>query len=209
MAKLQAPLFSLGASGAIGKAIVFFGWKGLNVARQYVVPSNPKSDDQVTQRDYVTAAVAMIHTALARATHAIASADKSAYSLLGSALGKVMTWFNSAVKNWADVKVAGFIPIIFSDGQCTATLHTLAVCQVYLNEEVGSSLVAGHFFVGTSKTSMLLSKAATVTAGSHATNGANPFTTLTAGEKYYWQFRADTADPCEGANSGIYHFTAT
>jgi len=49
MAKLKAPLMSLGASGALGKALVFFGWKGLDVVREYVIPANPKTTAQNTQ----------------------------------------------------------------------------------------------------------------------------------------------------------------
>ncbi|GAH96000.1 unnamed protein product, partial [marine sediment metagenome] len=37
MAKLKGPLFSLGASQQLGKALVFFGWKGLDVVREYVI----------------------------------------------------------------------------------------------------------------------------------------------------------------------------
>ena len=60
MAKLKAPLLSFGASGAIAKSLVYFPWKGLNVVREYVIPSNPKSTLQVTQRGYLAAAVAVI-----------------------------------------------------------------------------------------------------------------------------------------------------
>ena len=49
-AKVSGPLFSMTASGAIGKAMVFFGWKGLNVVRQFVTPANPMSADQGDQR---------------------------------------------------------------------------------------------------------------------------------------------------------------
>jgi hypothetical protein len=50
MAKVEGPLFSMSASGKIGDAMVFFGWKGLNVVRSYVIPSNPQSSDQGDQR---------------------------------------------------------------------------------------------------------------------------------------------------------------
>lgn len=46
MAKLVAPLLSLEARGAIGEAIVFFPWKGRNVARQWTTPANPRDIDQ-------------------------------------------------------------------------------------------------------------------------------------------------------------------
>lgn len=46
MAKVTGPLFSISASGKIANAMVHFGWKGLNVVREWVVPANPKSGSQ-------------------------------------------------------------------------------------------------------------------------------------------------------------------
>ncbi len=40
---VNGPLFSLDASGAIGKALVYTKWKGRNVVREYVTPANPNS----------------------------------------------------------------------------------------------------------------------------------------------------------------------
>lgn len=50
MAKVQGPLMSMSASGALGKAIVFFGWKGTNVVREWLKPANPQSEGQGDQR---------------------------------------------------------------------------------------------------------------------------------------------------------------
>lgn len=50
MAKVTGPLYSMGASGKIGDAMVFFPWKGLNVVRQWVMPVNKESADQGNQR---------------------------------------------------------------------------------------------------------------------------------------------------------------
>ncbi|HPT40551.1 MAG TPA: hypothetical protein PLQ44_03045 [Candidatus Paceibacterota bacterium] len=46
MAKVTQPLMSGSASGKIGNNIVFFGWKGLNVVREWVKPANPESAGQ-------------------------------------------------------------------------------------------------------------------------------------------------------------------
>jgi hypothetical protein len=46
MAKVTGPLFSMSASGKIANSMVFFGWKGLNVVRQWVIPANKMSADQ-------------------------------------------------------------------------------------------------------------------------------------------------------------------
>lgn len=56
MAKVEGPLFSLSASGQIGKAMVFGSWKGRNVVRGYTIPANPKS----TVQGYVRAALKQI-----------------------------------------------------------------------------------------------------------------------------------------------------
>lgn len=50
MVKVTAPLFSLGASGTIGKAITFSNWKGRNYVRERVVPTNPRTGGQVGAR---------------------------------------------------------------------------------------------------------------------------------------------------------------
>lgn len=40
------PLMSGSASGKIGNNIVFFGWKGTNVVREWLKPANPQSSKQ-------------------------------------------------------------------------------------------------------------------------------------------------------------------
>jgi len=50
MAKVTGPLFSMSAAGTMGKAIVYFGWKGLNVVRQWVIPTNKQSAVQGNYR---------------------------------------------------------------------------------------------------------------------------------------------------------------
>src|SRR3989304_1243517 len=58
MAKLKAPLLSFGASGKLADTLVYFPWKGLAVVRSYVIPANPNSAGQQTQRGIPTGAVA-------------------------------------------------------------------------------------------------------------------------------------------------------
>jgi len=45
-AKVEGPLFSLSASGQVGKAIVYGSWKGRHTVRGYVKPANPQSSIQ-------------------------------------------------------------------------------------------------------------------------------------------------------------------
>ena len=53
MAKVTGPLFSVSASGKVADSIVFFGWKGINVVRQWLKPANPMSAVQGDQRVYL------------------------------------------------------------------------------------------------------------------------------------------------------------
>lgn len=50
MAKLTAPLLSMGGSGSIGKTIVFGSWRGVKYARQHVIPANPRTTAQQANR---------------------------------------------------------------------------------------------------------------------------------------------------------------
>lgn len=50
MAKVTAPLLSMGAAGQIGKTQVYASWRGVPYARRYVVPANPKTTDQTYTR---------------------------------------------------------------------------------------------------------------------------------------------------------------
>jgi hypothetical protein len=51
MAKIVAPLLSLGARGSIGKSMTFASWRGVSYVRQLVIPANPRSTAQVLTRD--------------------------------------------------------------------------------------------------------------------------------------------------------------
>jgi len=56
MAKVTGPLFSLSASGKIGDCMVHFGWKGRNVVRQWLKPTNPRDQQQKEVRQALAAA---------------------------------------------------------------------------------------------------------------------------------------------------------
>jgi len=209
VAKVKAPLFSLGAAGQIGKSLVYFAWKGLNVVREHVTPSNPQTAPQTTHRAIMTAAVAMVHTAQADPTHPLTSADQVAYSALAQAKGKIMTWFNQACKLWIDVAIAVKTSIVYAGGAITDATVGAFIAYLYFYEETPSDLAAGHFFFGTSKTNLIHSEPADTNPGSYVyINAADLSAFLTAGIKYYMQFRPDSGDPCEGADSGIYNFVA-
>lgn len=210
MGKLKAPLMSLGASGALGKTLVFFPWKGLDVVREYVVPANPKTDAQEIQRGYLRACVAAIHAAQIEAANPLDGVDQSAYALLGSLQPTPRTWFNSIVKVWLDCKVKVKKPVIYRDGTISDTSRASFDCIMYLTEETAGQLAAGKFYFGTSKTNLIRAVLATVTGSTSVKlTNENLSAWMVAGVKYFMQFRPDVLDPSEFALSGIYTFVAT
>jgi len=194
MAKTNAPLLSFGARGKLADALVFFPWKGINAVRKYVIPANPKSADQTTQRGYLKDAVTLIHT-----TQAIAGVwsaiDALAYAIWGSIFPTPRTWFNQAVKNFVDQKVAGktghfYCNNVTAEGDTTLDVQT----RFY-----PGTITTGDFWYGKLKTALISSKGAGI-AGGLATA---TITGLTNGTKYYWQFRPTAPAGSVGAYSGI------
>jgi len=210
VAKLKAPLLSLGAAGQLGKTMVFFSWKGINAVREYVIPTNPRTALQTTQRGYITDAVAKVHEVQGLAAYPLQVADQTAYSALATAKGRIITWFNQVVKLWVDVKVAGQIPIIYCVGQAVNTTRAAIDITAQIEEETPGTLLAGHFYLGLSRTNLIHSFPAGIESGEYVNITGQDIEAWTSdGDKVYWQFRPDAEDPCEGADSGIYHFIAT
>lgn len=206
MAKLKAPLLSLGATQQIGKALVFFGWKGLDVVREYVIPANPNTIPQQTQRGRLSDAVAAVHAAMANATKPLIEADKTAYALWASVVQSATTWFNQAVRNFIDQMVAGLTGAIFRGGYATPGANQLVV-GVYSDRILVGHITTGVFKYGTSKTALVGSQAATVAPGTltaYATIAG-----LTTGQKYYVQFEATGVAAYVGVKSGIYYGVPT
>lgn len=210
MAKLKAPLLSLGASGKLGGALVFFNWKGIDVVREYVVPTNPNTALQQVQRGYLRTLVDAIHAAQAHGTPLV-GADQVAYANLANAQGKTMTWFNMACK-------LGLDALRGADGRCVYRAGTMSDTDkddfrpwLGFTDDGVLMLTAGKFYLGTTRTNLITASGAAainpnVSIGLAALAG---FSGLTAGAKYFWQFRPDVADPVELSESGIYYAYAT
>lgn len=201
MAKLTAPLFSFGASGKIADSLVYFPWKGLDAVRQYVIPANPRSADQVTQRGHLTDAVATIHDAMALATDPLNTDDKTAYALLASVHKAAQTWFNEAVRQFVNQRVAGRYGCIYRDGTVTPGSGQLQLVLKWTKDATSSNTItAGKGYIGTSKSAMLTSVDAVIASGEITCT----FTNLTAGQKYYMTFKSTAHDDFDGTQSGIY-----
>ena len=97
MAKVYGPLFSLDARGQLGRAIVYTVWKGINAVRRYIIPQNPNTEDQVTQRGYFTAAV--------ENWQGLDAAGKTLWDEDVITKGKVMSGFNWHNSRYIDYMV--------------------------------------------------------------------------------------------------------
>lgn len=209
MAKTTSPLLSMGASGKIGNTMVFFPWKGINAVRQWLVPANPKSTKQTTQRGYMTAFVSKVHEAMSDESNPLNEDDKTAYAKLAQTLGKVATWFNAAAKEWMDTKVAQKTPVVYYGVTFDDLDPDTFGITLHLAEETSEDLADGKFYFGRTPTAMLESATATVTSGDKVELADEDLSSwMTSGNKYYVQFRPDDGDPCEGCVSGIYTFVA-
>ena len=201
-AVLKGPLFSLGASGQLAKALVYFPWKGLNVVREYVIPANPQTDPQTTQRDYLKDAVAMIHALQAHATRALNATDVSAWALWAGVIQSATTWFNQMVRNYVDQMIAGdawvgISAVVLAPGidkvniQCGCVLGTGGAPPTNMTVRWGTSKTA--LFNSDTATPALLGGAGKDIAG------------LTTGVKYFFQLEGLAAAEYIGCKSGIYY----
>lgn len=204
MAKLKAPLMSLGASGQLGKALVFFGWKGLDVVREYVIPSNPRTTGQTTQRDYMTTAVAYIHTAQGHAANPTDAEDIQAYALLASVVQSATTWFNQLVRQIVDQLIAGKEYIVVRNGHMTPGVDKLTFQFITMDHSAGGP-TNGEIKYGTSKTALVNTKVATAAQ----MQAGIDITGLTTGVKYYAKWQATVPVGYIGCWSGIYYGVPT
>ena len=119
MVKPKAPLFGFGASGKLGDAIVYGSWKGIDVAREYVIPANPNSSAQSIQRGYFTEAVDAWHDFLALSD--IDPEDTEAWNRYAGVIGR-MSGFNLFTRTYVNERVAGGTPLgVFNDVAWTDT----------------------------------------------------------------------------------------
>lgn len=101
MAKVEAPLFSFGARGKLANSVVYFPWKGVNAIRSWVIPANPKTASQRTQRGRMSDAVDAWHSARYTAD------DVSAWNRYAGVLEQIMSGFNAMVKTLVKEAIIG------------------------------------------------------------------------------------------------------
>lgn len=192
MAKVKAPLFGFSASGKLADSLVYMKWKGLDTVRSYVIPANPKSDDQKTQRGYMTDAIAAWHNTSWNAL------DFLAWNTWASVLAKIMSGFNAFVKLYIDARVATKTINPLSGADFSGVTDVNGTITMKITEDETTTL-----YVGTKKTVFPLSFLGVWGAGTVTFTLAG----LTASTKYYCY--AKNAEVDEVFRTGIYAFETT
>lgn len=138
MAKVTGPLMSLTASGKLGNSIVFMKWRGIADVRKWLKPANPKTADQVTQRNNFKEAVTKYHTLSGNDMGALRDMSK----------GKPYTGFNQWIKwirdsfqsamTWVTIKDVGASGITTSGATIKATPNAAGVLKVLYGTTPGS-----------------------------------------------------------------------
>lgn len=156
MAKVKGPLFSLDARGQIAKTLVYIGWKGIKDVREYVIPANPKTDDQKKQRGYFGDAVEAWHI------DGFTAIDVAAWDLYALALKVAASGFNMfarlRIKNY--IALQDWRPIV----DCLITAIAADGAQINITSLEGEEL---DLYWGTSMTSMFNKEDMVDTAGDH------------------------------------------
>lgn len=189
-AKLKAPLLSLGAAGQIGKALVFFAWKGIDCVREYVVPANPKSAGQIAQRGHMTAAVAEWHAA------AYTASDVIAWNRLAGVAAKIMSGFNRMCQEFIGEIILGNAWERLHD--VTVPLVAAAAIDILVTKASAGNAPTVHY--GTRKTHFPDSQAMVDQTGDVWKGG---LLLLAADTLYYFYIEVGTTET-DFARTGIY-----
>lgn len=192
MAKVKGPLFSMDARGQIGKTLVYLGWKGLKTVRQYVIPANPNTTDQQTQRGYFANAITLWQTA------GFTADDITAWNKLALAIKAVASGFNMFVRHYLDVVRAAKTWTTLKNVVISAITTTGATVTVDIASDKTTKI-----YYGTSTTNMRSSTALTF----GTTTASVSLTGLSLGTTYYFYLINEAAS--EGARTGIYEFTTS
>lgn len=199
MVKPKAPFFGFGASGKIGDVLVFGSWKGIDVAREYVIPANPQSTGQTTQRGYFSDAVDEWHQVVVNGN----GDDVEAWNRYAGVLTR-MSGFNAFTREWVNELVAGGTPIggmlDYAVTDTTANSMDLSIAVRNGNNEV----VTARW--GNSKTFFPYSDAAAMVGGVYTM--AAEASNYPAGTRIYMYFTVGTAG-VDFSRSGLYSILLT
>lgn len=160
MAIVKAPLLSLGASGKLAGTLVASTWKGLKTMREYVIPANPRTAEQVTERNNFTACVSAFRN------YFTAALERTAWDRSALASGKPQSGFNVFMSSCRQITISD-ADASYSNGAVAAAGNIVTFTM--LNADDGATGdEAGNFesWSGNSPTSLLLvDTAITIAAG--------------------------------------------
>lgn len=179
---------------------MFSKWKGIDYARKYVIPANPNTSGQSTQRGYLTAAVAAWHTTGASALEA---ADKSAWNRYAGVLGK-MSGFNAFCREWMKESVAGgTVPGHFFNMDVTDPDGSAFACDI--DSDISGTPTA-TLHLGVTKTFFPYTDTAALSSGNASFSAGD--TGFAAGETAF--FYVDVGTPgTDYARTGLYSVALT
>ena len=157
MAKTTGPLFSLTASGTVGKTITYSNWKGRPYVRRRVIPLNPMTDGQMDVRNALraiaqsivwanlTTKVCPTATPTDKIKIAAVTPDGLAWNghFLGKAIGINLDAYTAAMAIWTPFTTEKAAWTVAADALTPAML---GVPQVEEFGVAGTPLTSGNVF---------------------------------------------------------------
>lgn len=191
MAIVRTPFVSFGASGKLAKTLVAFNWKGLDVMREYVIPTNPRTPDQVAQRNLFTAMV------FSWRNYFTDTLMRAAWDVLATILPDPMSGFNAQMRNMLGLAPAAPTASLALDGAAAA--GTIAEFNMINMNDGATGDEAGTFeiWTGLAASSLLKKEEVAIAIGVVTTTSLGA-----VGDKVYVKLRKDAWD-----RSGIQKLT--
>lgn len=198
MAKLVAPLFSFSARGQLAKSLVYSGWKGIDDVRSYVVPANPRSSGQQTQRGFFTDGVSMWHDL------GLTADDIEAWNRQANAEPRPQSGFNAFVASSINLQVAGITAAAQAMG-FNGGIADSGAGQVDFTVEEDGSAVGVTFFWGYTPTALINQAPGVETA--NVWNALN--VAVASNAIVYMRAQLDNVTPVPIGYTGIFRFGPT
>lgn len=196
LSKVTSPFFGFHASQQINKSLVYFVWKGLNVVRSWVKPSDPNTAGQQAVRLDFASIVDSWHNA------AMNNDDHTAWNTAASAVKyKPQSGFNRMIGVYRAIYEAGVtISYLWTYTNVAHAANAWSATWITSNHTAGDTYT---MYYGTSPTSLWRSTSGVHLAG---TVTIGPFnTTLAAGTKMYFKLvEMDVLGTTMVGSSGIY-----
>ena len=194
MAIVESPLLALSAKKTIGKTLTYMRLKGQNVVRQRVIPANPHTASQQTQRGLMSAAVELFHIL------GLTAVDLAALNRWATASFRKLSGYNLFVKTRVDYLIDNGDASVEPPNTATIGVPTDDSCTVEFD---AASSETPNAFIGTSKTSQLTIVACAV---GDTLEWKAAFTGLSPSTTYYFYLVSYDTD-ANDQRSGLYTFT--